>query len=435
MGNIVAIVGRPNVGKSTFFNRLTETRQAIVDEVSGVTRDRHYGKVLWNGQEFSLIDTGGYVSNSDDVFEEEIRKQVLLALEEADVVVFLVDVVSGITDLDQIIADMLRKIRKPVLLVVNKVDNANRLYDASVFFSLGLGDYSAVSSINGSGTGDMLDRLVSMFRKPPREEAGEELPKIAVVGRPNVGKSSLINALVGEERNIVTPVSGTTRDSIHTRYSKYNHDFFLVDTAGLRKKGKVKEDLEFYSVMRSVRAIEHADVCMLMLDATLGIEAQDVNIFHLIERNRKGVVILVNKWDLVEKETQTMKQFEAAIRKRLEPFVDVPVLFISALTKQRIHRALELAIEVYTNRKKRIPTSALNEVMQKAIEENHPPAVKGKYIRIKYVTQLPTHAPAFAFYCNLPQYIREPYKRYLENQIRKNFNFTGVPIRIFMRKK
>ena len=435
MGNIVAIVGRPNVGNSTFFNRLTETRQAIVDEASGVTRDRHYGKVLWNGQEFSLIDTGGYVSNSDDVFEEEIRKQVLLALEEADVVVFLVDVVSGITDLDQIIADMLRKIRKPVLLVVNKVDNSNRLYDASVFFSLGLGDYSAVSSINGSGTGDMLDRLVSMFRKPPREEAGEELPKIAVVGRPNVGKSSLINALVGKERNIVTPVSGTTRDSIHTRYSKYNHDFFLVDTAGLRKKGKVKEDLEFYSVMRSVRAIEHADVCMLLLDATLGIEAQDVNIFHLIERNRKGVVILVNKWDLVEKETQTMKQFEAAIRKRLEPFVDVPVLFISALTKQRIHRALELAIEVYTNRKKRIPTSALNEVMQKAIEENHPPAVKGKYIRIKYVTQLPTHAPAFAFYCNLPQYIREPYKRYLENQIRKNFNFTGVPIRIFMRKK
>jgi GTPase len=435
MGNIVAIVGRPNVGKSTFFNRLTETRQAIVDEASGVTRDRHYGKVIWNGQEFSLIDTGGYVSNSDDVFEEEIRKQVLLALEEADVVVFLVDVVSGITDLDQIIADMLRKIRKPVLLVVNKVDNSNRLYDASVFFSLGLGDYSAVSSINGSGTGDMLDRLVSMFRKPPREEEGEELPKIAVVGRPNVGKSSLINALVGEERNIVTPVSGTTRDSIHTRYSKYNHDFFLVDTAGLRKKGKVKEDLEFYSVMRSVRAIEHADVCMLLLDATLGIEAQDVNIFHLIERNRKGVVILVNKWDLVEKETRTMKQFEAAIRKRLEPFVDVPVLFISALTKQRIHRALELAIEVYTNRKKRIPTSALNELMQKAMEENHPPAVKGKYIRIKYVTQLPTHAPAFAFYCNLPQYIREPYKRYLENQIRKNFNFTGVPIRIFMRKK
>ena len=428
MGNIVAIVGRPNVGKSTFFNRLTETRQAIVDEASGVTRDRHYGKVLWNGLEFSLIDTGGYVSNSDDVFEEEIRKQVLLALEEADVVVFLVDVVSGITDLDQTIADMLRKIRKPVLLVVNKVDNSARLYDASVFYGLGLGEYSAVSSINGSGTGDMLDRLVSMFRKPSAEDdETEELPKIAVVGRPNVGKSSLINALIGEERNIVTPLSGTTRDSIHTRYSKYNHDFFLVDTAGLRKKGRVKEDLEFYSVMRSIRAIEHADVCMLLLDATLGIEAQDVNIFHLIERNWKGVVILVNKWDLVEKETLTMKQFEAAIRKRLEPFTDVPVLFVSALTKQRI--------EVYTNRKARIPTSALNEVMQKAIEENHPPAVKGKYIRIKYVTQLPTHAPAFAFYCNLPQYIREPYKRYLENQIRKHFNFTGVPIRIFMRKK
>ena len=436
MGNIVAIVGRPNVGKSTFFNRLTETRQAIVDEVSGVTRDRHYGKVLWNGQEFSLIDTGGYVSNSDDVFEEEIRKQVLLALEEADVVVFLVDVVSGITDLDQTIADMLRKIRKPVLLVVNKVDNSARLYDASVFYGLGLGEYSAVSSINGSGTGDMLDRLVSMFRKPSGEDdETEELPKIAVVGRPNVGKSSLINALIGEERNIVTPLSGTTRDSIHTRYSKYNHDFFLVDTAGLRKKGRVKEDLEFYSVMRSIRAIEHADVCMLLLDATLGIEAQDVNIFHLIERNWKGVVILVNKWDLVEKETLTMKQFESVIRKRLEPFTDVPVLFVSALTKQRIHRALELAIEVYTNRRTRIPTSALNEVMQKAIEENHPPAIKGKYIRIKYVTQLPTHAPAFAFYCNLPQYIREPYKRYLENQIRKHFNFTGVPIRIFMRKK
>ena len=423
------------MGKSTFFNRLTETRQAIVDEASGVTRDRHYGKVVWNGLEFSLIDTGGYVSNSDDVFEEEIRKQVLLAMEEADVVIFLVDVISGITDLDQTIADMLRKFPKPVLLVVNKVDNANRLYDASVFYGLGLGEYSAVSSINGSGTGDMLDRLISMFRKPSREEEEDELPKIAVVGRPNVGKSSLINALVGEERNIVTPLSGTTRDSIHTRYNKYNHDFFLVDTAGLRKKGKVKEDLEFYSVMRSIRAIEHADVCMLLLDATIGIEAQDVNIFHLIERNRKGVVILVNKWDLVEKETLTMKRFEAAIRKRLEPFVDVPILFTSALTKQRIHRALELAIEVYTNRKAKIPTSALNEVMQKAIEENHPPAVKGKFIRIKYVTQLPTHAPAFAFYCNLPQYIREPYKRYLENQIRKHFNFTGVPIRIFMRKK
>ena len=423
------------MGKSTFFNRLTETRQAIVNEESGVTRDRHYGKVLWNGQEFSIIDTGGYVNNSDDVFEEEIRKQVLLAIDEADVVIFLVDVSSGITDLDETIAGMLRKINKPVLLVVNKVDNTSRLYDASVFYGLGLGDYFSVSSINGSGTGDMLDQLTSMFEKKVEEGEEEEIPKIAVVGRPNVGKSSLVNALIGEERNIVTPISGTTRDSIHTRYSKYNHDFFLVDTAGLRKKGKVKEDLEFYSVMRSVRAIEYADVCLLLIDATIGIESQDVNIFHLIERNRKGVVVLVNKWDLVDKETQTMKQFEEGIRKRLEPFVDVPILFISALTKQRIHKALELAIEVYKNRQVRIPTPKLNDVMLQVIEENHPPAVKGKFIRIKYVTQLPTHAPAFAFYCNLPQYIREPYKRYLENQLRKHFSFTGVPIRIFMRKK
>jgi GTP-binding protein len=435
MGNIVAIVGRPNVGKSTFFNRMTESRSAIVDEESGVTRDRHYGKVIWNGHEFSIIDTGGYVTNSDDVFEEEIRKQVILAIEEADVVVFLVDVISGITDLDQTVAGMLRKIKKPVLLVVNKVDNANRLYDASVFYGLGLGDYFALSSINGSGTGDMLDKLTSMFDNKLGEEEEEEIPKIAVVGRPNVGKSSLVNALIGEERNIVTPISGTTRDSIHTRYNKFNHDFFLVDTAGLRKKGKVKEDLEFYSVMRSVRAIEHADVCLLLIDATIGIEAQDVNIFHLIERNWKGVVVLVNKWDLVDKETQTVKQFEERIKQRLEPFVDVPILFVSALTKQRIHKALELAIEVFTNRQVRIPTPKLNEVMLKVIEENHPPSVKGKFLRIKYVTQLPTHAPAFAFYCNLPQYIREPYKRYLENQIRKHFNFTGVPIRIFMRKK
>ena len=423
------------MGKSTFFNRLTESRKAIVDEVSGVTRDRHYGKVIWNGQEFSIIDTGGYVTNSDDVFEEEIRKQVLLAIDEADVVLFLVDVISGITDLDQTIAGMLRRIDKTVVLVVNKVDNANRLYDASVFYGLGLGDYFALSSINGSGTGELLDRVTSEFQKLPEEEQEEEIPRIAVVGRPNVGKSSLVNALIGQERNIVTPVSGTTRDSIHTRYSKYNHDFYLVDTAGLRKKGKVKEDIEFYSVMRSVRAIEYSDVCLLLIDATIGIESQDVNIFHLIERNRKGVVVLVNKWDLVDKETQTTKKFEEGIRKRLEPFVDIPVVFISALTKQRIHKALELAIEVYTNRRARIPTSKLNEVMQKAIEMNHPPAVKGKYIRIKYVTQLPTHAPAFAFYCNLPQYIREPYKRYLENQLREHFNFTGVPIRIFMRKK
>jgi len=436
MGNIVAIVGRPNVGKSTFFNRLTETRQAIVDEQSGVTRDRHYGKVLWNGKEFSIIDTGGYVTNSDDVFEEEIRKQVLLAIEEADAVLFLVDVTSGITDLDETIAGMLRRITKPVLLVVNKVDNSSRLYDASEFYGLGLGETHTVSSINGSGTGDLLDHLTAVLN-PAREEEEEEeeLPKIAVVGRPNVGKSSLINALIGVDRNIVTPISGTTRDSIYTRYNKYNHDFYLVDTAGLRKKGKVREDLEFYSVMRSVRAIEHSDVCLLMIDATIGIEAQDVNIFHLIERNWKGVVVLINKWDLVEKSTTTLKEMEAQIRKRLQPFDDVPVLFISALTRQRIHKALELAIGVYENRRKKIPTSRLNEVMQQAFQEYHPPSVKGKYIRIKYVTQLPTHAPAFAFYCNLPQYIREPYKRYLENQIRKNFNFSGVPIRIFMRKK
>ncbi len=435
MGHIAAIVGRPNVGKSTFFNRMTESRQAIVDEVSGVTRDRHYGKVHWNGQEFSIIDTGGYVTNSDDIFEEEIRKQVDLAIEEADVVVFLVDVTAGITDLDQTIAGILRKIQKPVMLVVNKVDNNQRLYDASEFFSLGLGDYFAVSSINGSGTGDLLDRLTSIFTGKTEEEPEEELPRLAVVGRPNVGKSSLINAFIGEERNIVTPISGTTRDTIHTRYRKYNHDFYLIDTAGLRKKGKVREDLEFYSVMRSVRAIEHSDVCLLMLDATIGIEGQDVNIFHLIERNHKGVVVLVNKWDLVEKETASMKKHEETIRQRLEPFSDVPVLFISALTKQRINKALEIAVLVYKNRTRRIPTSRLNEVMLKAIEIHHPPAVKGKHIRIKYVTQLPTHAPAFAFYCNLPQYVRDPYKRYLENQIRKNFDFTGVPIRIFMRKK
>jgi GTPase len=434
MGNIVAIVGRPNVGKSTFFNRMTESRQAIVDETSGVTRDRHYGKVIWNGLEFSLIDTGGYVTNSDDIFEEEIRKQVILAIEESDVVLFLVDVTGGITDLDQTIAKMLRRIDKPVVLVVNKVDNSQRIYDSADFYALGLGETHAVSSINGSGTGDLLDYLVTLLdRKEEPEE--EEIPRIAVVGRPNVGKSSLVNALVGSERNIVTPVSGTTRDSIHTRYKKFNHDFYLVDTAGLRKKGKVKEDVEFYSVMRSVRAIENADVCMLLIDATIGIEGQDVNIFHLIERNTKGVVVLVNKWDLVDKATGTMKQFEQDIRERLEPFTDVPILFISALSRQRIFKALQVAIEVYTNRRKRIATSKLNEVMLQAIQEHHPPAVSGKHIQIKYVTQLPTHAPSFAFFCNLPQYVKDPYKRYLENQLRKHFDFTGVPIRVFLRKK
>lgn len=434
MGNIVAIVGRPNVGKSTFFNRLTETRQAIVDEMSGVTRDRHYGRVFWNGKEFSIIDTGGYVSRSDDIYEEEIRKQVILAIEESDVVLFLVDVTGGITDLDETIAGMLRKISKPVLLVVNKVDNSERLYDAAVFYGLGLGEIFPLSSINGSGTGELLDALTSRYivEEPVQEDV---LPRFAVVGRPNVGKSSLVNAMVGEERNIVTPVSGTTRDSIHTRYSRYKHDFYLVDTAGLRKKGRVKEDVEFYSVMRSVRAIEHSDVCLLLLDATIGIEAQDVNIFRLIERNRKGVVVLVNKWDLVEKETHTMKTYREGILKRLEPFSDVPVVFISALTKQRIHKALETAVEVHERRKTRIPTARLNEVMLAAIGEHHPPAVKGKQIRIKYATQLPTHAPAFVFFCNLPQYVKEPYKRYLENQLRKNFDFTGVPLQIYIRKK
>lgn len=434
MGNIVAIVGRPNVGKSTFFNRLTESRQAIVDEVSGVTRDRHYGFVTWNGRNFTVIDTGGYVTHSDDVFEDEIRKQVHLAIDEADIILFLVDVVNGITDLDESIARMLRKVSKPVMLVVNKVDNSARGLEANVFYGLGFNEINPVSSINGSGTGDLLDRLVVQLKKEDKETE-DDLPRIAVVGRPNVGKSSLINALIGIDRNIVTPISGTTRDSINTRYKKYNHDFYLVDTAGLRKKAKVKEDLEFYSVMRSIRAIENTDVCMLLLDATIGMEGQDVNIFRLIERSKKGIVILVNKWDLVEKETTTLKEFEKQVRKRIEPFTDVPVIFTSALTKQRIHKALDETISVYENCKRRIPTSALNEVMQEAIKAQHPPAIKGKYIRIKYVTQLPTKTPSFAFYCNLPQYVREPYKRYLENKIREHFDFRGVPIQIYMRKK
>lgn len=435
MGNIVAIVGRPNVGKSTFFNRLTESRQAIVDETSGVTRDRHYGSVIWNGRTFTVIDTGGYITNSEDVFEEEIRKQVILAIEESDVIVFMVDVVSGITDLDESIAQMLRKVKKPVMLVANKADNNTRLMDTPEFYKLGLGEIYPVSSINGAGTGDMLDELVLHFEKEDTEDTSSELPRIAVVGRPNVGKSSLINSLIGVERNIVTEISGTTRDSINTRYSKFNHDFILVDTAGIRKKAKVKEDLEFYSVMRSVRAIEHADVCMLLIDATIGIESQDVNIFHLIQRSKKGVVVLINKWDLVEKDTGSVKKFETAVRKKLEPHTDVPVVFISALTRQRIHKALEEAIRVFENRKRKISTSKLNEVMQAAIAANHPPAIKGKYIRIKYVTQLPTYTPAFAFYCNLPQYVKEPYKRYLENKIREHFDFTGAPVQIFMRKK
>lgn len=434
MGNIVAIVGRPNVGKSTLFNRLTESRDAIVDEVAGVTRDRQYGVSTWNGVEFSVIDTGGYVKNSEDIFEDEIRKQAHLAIEEADSILFVVDVMNGVTDLDQEIAGILRKVKKKVLLVVNKVDNAERQYDAQEFFRFGLGDIHCISSINGSGTGDLLDVLVETFEKDTNVVI-EDIPKYAIIGRPNVGKSSLLNALIDEERHIVTPISGTTRDSIYTRYNKFNHDFYLVDTAGIRKKGKVHEDLEYYSVIRSIRSIESADVCLLLLDATLGVEAQDLAILDIAKRNNKGIVILVNKWDLLKKETNTARDFAKAVKDKIAPFKDVPIVFTSALTKQRIHKVLEEAIHVYENRSQRIPTNELNEVMLKAIEETPPPAIKGKYIRIKYVSQLPTYSPAFAFFCNLPQYVKDPYKRYLENKLRESFNFTGVPIRVYMRKK
>ena len=434
MGNIVAIVGRPNVGKSTFFNRLTGARSAIVDKVSGVTRDRIYGKTEWNGVDFSVIDTGGYVTNSDDIFEEEIKKQVFLAIEESNVILFLVDVLSGITDLDQAIAQILRKSNKKVFLVVNKVDNSARQYDANIFYKFGLGDIYNISSINGSGTGELLDDLVKTFDKEANQE-DLDLPKFAVVGRPNVGKSSLINALVDEDRNIVTPIAGTTRDSINTRYNKFGYDFVIVDTAGLRKKQKVNEDLEFYSVIRAIRAIESSDVCLLLLDATRGVESQDVNIIQLIKKNNKGVVVLVNKWDLVEKDNKTTEDFSKIIKQKFAPFQDLPIVFVSALTKQRIHKALELAIQVFKNRKQRITTSKLNELMLEKIKAYPPPSEKGKYIKIKYVTQLPTHAPTFAFFCNLPQYVKESYKRYLENQLRANFNFTGVPIKIFIRKK
>jgi GTPase len=434
VGNILAIVGRPNVGKSTLFNRLTETRSAIVDPTEGVTRDRQYGKANWNGIDFSVIDTGGYVINSEDIFEEEIRKQVMLAIEEADAIVFLVDVEIGITQLDESVAEMLRKVKKPIFLVANKVDNNERQYDAQNFYKFGLGEVFCVSSVNGSGTGDLLDAVVNSFKKQTDEEI-DELPKFAIIGRPNVGKSSLLNSLIGEERHIVTPIAGTTRDSIYTLYNKFNHKFYLVDTAGLRKKGKVQEDLEFYSVMRSVRAIENSHVCLLLLDATQGIEAQDINILDLALRNNKGVLILVNKWDLVEKETNTARDYEKIIREKTAPFTDVHVLFISAITKTRIHKVLETAIEVYENRCRRISTSELNEKMGEAIENYPPPAVKGKYIKIKYITQLPNRTPNFAFFCNLPQYVKEPYKRYLENKLREYFNFTGVPIKVFMRKK
>jgi GTP-binding protein len=433
MGAIVAIVGRPNVGKSTFFNRLIQRREAIVDAVSGVTRDRHYGKSDWNGKEFSVIDTGGYVVGSDDVFEKEIDKQVNLAIDEADAIVFMVDVETGITGMDEDVAKILRRVEKPVFLAVNKVDNAKRAELAVEFYNLGLGDYYTVSSINGSGTGELLDDLVKVL--PEVEEEEDELPRFAVVGRPNAGKSSFINALIGEERYIVTDIAGTTRDSIDTRYNRFGFEFNLVDTAGIRRKAKVKEDLEFYSVMRSVRAIEHCDVCLLLFDTTRGFDGQVENIFWLAARNNKGVVILANKWDLVEKETQSVKAYTQKIKKAVEPFTDVPIIFISVLNKQRIFKAIETAVEVYKNRAKRIPTRKLNDVLLPIIAHTPPPAYKGKYVKIKYITQLPTAYPQFAFFCNLPQYIRDPYKRFLENKIREHFDFTGVPITIYMRKK
>jgi GTP-binding protein len=434
MSRIVAIVGRPNVGKSTLFNRLTESRDAIIDELSGVTRDRNYGTCNWNGIDFSVIDTGGYVENSDDIFEEEINKQVLLAIGESDLILFMVDVTFGIHDLDWSIAKLLRKTNKKIITVVNKVDNNERLIAANEFYSLGMGDYFTVSSINGSGTGDLLDSIVKNL-PIQAPELVPDLPRIAIVGRPNVGKSSLINSLLGEERNIVTPLPGTTRDSIYTRYNKYSHDFLLVDTAGLRKKSKISEDIEFYSVMRAVRTIENSDICLLMIDGTRGLEAQDLNIMSLILKNNKGMIILINKWDLVEKDSNTIKFLEKEIRSKTAPFTDYPIVFISAINKQRIHKVLDLIGSVSTNRTRKISTAELNDLMLEIIRKNPPPTVKAKNIRIKYVTQLPTHAPSFAFFCNLPQYIKEPYKRYLENRIREHFEFTGVPIRIFFRKK
>lgn len=432
--SIVAIVGRPNVGKSTLFNRMIQRREAITDSVSGVTRDRHYGKSDWNGKEFSLIDTGGYVIGSDDIFETEIDHQVELAIDEADAILFMVNAEEGITPMDDDVAKLLRKVTKPVFLVVNKVDNNKREQDAYEFYNLGLGEYYSVSSINGSGTGDLLDDLVKVLPETV-EEVKDDLPRFAVVGRPNAGKSSFINALIGEERYIVTDIAGTTRDSIDTKYNRFGFEFNLVDTAGIRRKKKVREDLEFYSVMRSVRAIEHADVCIVMLDATRGFDGQVQNIFWLAERNRKGIVVLVNKWDLVDKETNTAKEYEAMIRKEMEPFTDVPIVFISVLNKQRIHKAIETAVTVYKNRSKKIKTSQLNEVLLPLIEKYPPPSLKGKFVKIKFITQLPTPQPQFAFFCNLPQYVRDAYKRYLENQLRKNFDFHGVPISVYMRKK
>jgi len=437
MSNIVAIVGRPNVGKSTLFNRLTESRRAIVKEISGVTRDRLYGKCEWGGIEFSVIDTGGYVHGSDDIFESEIRKQVEIAVQEASVIVFMVDVMSGIVDLDETVAKLLRKTKKPTFIVANKVDSNDRIGLSAEFYSFGLGDVYDISATNGGGTGDLLDAIVGTMKKHGEipQESEQNLPRFAIVGKPNVGKSSLVNALVGEQRNIVTDIAGTTRDAIDTHYNAFGFDFTLIDTAGIRKKNKIEEDIEYYSVLRSVRAIEESDVCILMIDATQGLQKQDLHIYYIIEKNSKGVVVLVNKWDLVEKDHTTMKDYEEKLRQQLAPFNNVPILFTSVVNKQRIHKTLQMAMEVYHNRILKISTSELNRVMLDIIAQTPPPAVKGKYIRIKYVQQLPTHAPAFAFFCNLPQYIGDSYKRFLENRLREQFNFLGVPINIFFRKK
>ena len=437
MGNLVAIVGRPNVGKSTLFNRLTKTRQAIVNEEAGTTRDRQYGKSEWLGKEFSVVDTGGWVVNSDDIFEEEIRKQVLMAVDEADVILFVVDVMNGVTDLDMQVAAILRRTQKPVLLIANKTDNGELQYNAPEFYKLGLGDPYCISAMTGSGTGDMMDLIVGTFKKEADEILDEDIPRFAVVGRPNAGKSSIVNAFIGEDRNIVTEIAGTTRDSIYTRYNKFGFDFYLVDTAGIRKKNKVNEDLEYYSVIRSIRSIENADVCILMLDATRGVESQDLNIFSLIQKNQKGLVVVVNKWDLVEnKDAKVMKSYEEAIRSRFAPFVDFPIIFASAMTKQRIFKVLEMAKEVYHARTTRIPTARLNEEMLPLIEAYPPPSTKGKYIKIKYCTQLPnTQVPSFVFFANLPQYVKEPYKRFLENKMREKWSLTGTPINIYIRQK
>ena len=433
--SLVAIVGRPNVGKSTLFNRLVGQRQAIVDATAGTTRDRHYGKTDWNGKEFSVIDTGGYAVNSDDLFEEDIRRQVMLAIDEADLILFMVEVGTGITDLDMMMANVLRRSGKPVIVVCNKVDNYDLIYLSHEFHSLGLGAPYCISSMSGSGTGDLMDAILAALPEDTQAEQQDDLPRITIVGRPNVGKSSMTNALLGEERNIVTDIAGTTRDSIHTRYNKYGMDFYLVDTAGMRKKGREMEDLEFYSVMRSIRAIENSDVCILMLDAQQGLESQDLNIHNLIVRNRKGCVIVVNKWDLVEKESNTMKEWRAFLAKKLAPFNDIPIVFASALNKQRILEVLQQAIRVYNSRRRRIPTSEFNDYILPIIETYPPASTKGKYIRIKYATQLPTPTPQFAFFVNLPQYIKEPYRRYLENKIREHWDFSGVPMQIYFRQK